>query len=85
MGCYKLVGKIGGITIGTKKRPAYLCTGHCSPPGESECMEAVNSQGSSCRKCEVDCYRKGWSKEAVTRDNAFRIMKKNGRVRTLSK
>jgi len=45
------------------------------PTDERECAEAVNSQGSSCKKCQVKCYRRGWDKQAVTRDNVKRVAK----------
>jgi len=38
-------------------------------PGENECLQAIWSQGGACKKCEKNCYRKGWSKATVTADN----------------
>lgn len=73
MGCYELTGK----GFGTKKRPGFLCTGPATPPGDKECLEVIWSNGRACRKCEVDCYRRGWLKAAVDRDNARFIAKKN--------
>lgn len=66
MGCHK----IGNATV---------CTGHASPPtDEHECQEAVWSEGRSCRRCEVDCYRKGWQPDAVSIDNKARVAKNRG-------
>lgn len=48
----------------------HICIVNAYQPGETECPEAVNSIGRSCRKCEVDCYRRGWSKTSVDFDNA---------------
>ena len=46
-----------------------LCTFR-SEPGEHECREACWSAGRACKTCPVECYRAGWSKERVDRDNA---------------
>ena len=40
-----------------------------SEPGETECMQVIWSEGRSCSKCWVACYRKGWSKAKVDVDN----------------
>lgn len=40
------------------------------PKVGNECGRACLSLGKSCRKCWVDCYRKGWESRRVTRDNA---------------
>lgn len=40
-----------------------------SEPKDGECLEAIWSQGASCRTCYVDCYRKGWTKKRVDADN----------------
>lgn len=51
-----------------------ICCDHVSPPtDEYECMEAVQSQGKACKKCDVkNCYRRGWEKWRVDADNAKR-------------
>ena len=36
---------------------------------EKECTTAINSQGGACRKCQISCYRAGWSRERAKRDN----------------
>jgi len=39
-------------------------------PDKTECLEAVWSQGRSCRRCsKAGCYRRGWSKAMVDGDN----------------
>jgi len=50
---------------------ATLCDaiGLQEPSAGSECREAVNSQGRSCRKCHVECYRGGWEQARVNDDN----------------
>lgn len=40
-----------------------------SEPGDRECLEAVWSQGRYCKKCDMKCYRAGWSKIEVDADN----------------
>lgn len=52
-----------------------LCTASLSEPGETECREAIWSEGRSCRKCRYEpepgrrCYRSGWPKKKVDADN----------------
>ena len=47
----------------------FICE-NCVPPDKKhECMEAVWSQGSACKKCVQDCYRRGWKKNRVILDN----------------
>jgi hypothetical protein len=41
-----------------------------SEPGKTECLEAIWSEGKSCKGCWVECYRKGWPKKQVDADNA---------------
>jgi len=41
-------------------------------PADKECLEAIWSQGRSCRTCFVTCYRRGWLKAQVDRDNKQR-------------
>ena len=42
-----------------------------APPGDRECYEACWSFGRACRTCYHDeCYRRGWVKAQVDRDNA---------------
>ena len=46
----------------------YICNFE-SEPKETECYEAIWSQGWSCKKCQTKCYRQGWSKPMVDDDN----------------
>lgn len=69
MGCKKFL--FGDGTVGLVR------DGDASPPGENECQEVVNSNGRACRKCKVDCYRKGWLKPEVDRDNARFVAEKH--------
>lgn len=41
---------------------------HAREPGKFACREALYSDGRSCRKCDVRCYRAGWSVDRVTED-----------------
>lgn len=50
-------------------KSGVLCD-FATEPSDTECREAINSQGGACRKCTVDCRRRGWSKEEFTADNA---------------
>ena len=48
-----------------------ICGPHVSEPSEAyECMEAMWSMGGSCRKCDHDCYRRGYTKAQSLADNA---------------
>lgn len=49
----------------------HICGPHLTVPNDKhECMEAVYSQGRSCKKCEhPNCYRVGWEKAKVDADN----------------
>lgn len=49
----------------------YLEIGKFSIPTDtSECSEVIWSVGKSCRKCpRKDCYRNGWLKPQVDKDN----------------
>lgn len=46
-----------------------ICNFRKQPTLEHECWEAIWSQGGACKSCQVDCYRRGWSKEQATTDN----------------
>lgn len=35
----------------------------------SECSEAIENKGRSCKKCVYKCYRKGMTSSEATRDN----------------
>lgn len=48
-------------------------------PAERECLTAVWSQGRACKTCRVDCYRRGWAKAHVDRDNAALVKTKLAR------
>ncbi len=60
------------------KLKVHLCNqiGIREPAAGHECMEAINTQGRSCRKCEVDCYRRGWSADVATADNKRLVAEK---------
>jgi len=47
----------------------YIYNFATAPTNEYECREATWSEGKSCKKCQSDCYRKGWNKAMVTDDN----------------
>jgi hypothetical protein len=61
-----------------------ICAHRSEPDFEAECYEAINSQGSDCRTCTADCYRKGWTKLAVTFDNAALVRINHSKVLTIS-
>ncbi len=49
-------------------------------PGDRECWEAIWSQGKACRTCHHDeCYRQGWKKARVDRDNARLVAKETAK------
>jgi hypothetical protein len=47
-----------------------------SEPGDTECWEAVWSEGRACKSCWFDCYRAGWTKSRVDTDNARLVKEK---------
>ncbi len=52
------------------ERVMGIISRHASEPKtDSECMEAVNAQGGTCIDCELNCYRSGWEKHRVDKDN----------------
>ena len=51
-----------------------------SEPGATECWESVWSEGGACKDCYRDCYRRGWPKEQVDRDNAELVRRKANEV-----
>ena len=50
--------------------PVFLCHHRSEPTTLKECLETIYSEGWACRDCFMDCYRKGWPKKRVDRDNA---------------
>jgi len=48
-------------------------------PGDTECWEAVCSMGWACERCYRECYRRGWDRARVDRDNAERVRRSNER------
>jgi len=56
---------------------------YSSEPGETECWEAIWSQGRACKKCNVsfDCYRKGWEKWQADADNLDLVLKRGRHAR----
>lgn len=61
------------LLVRGKRLKGVVCTAQQSPPSETECREAIYSQGRACKKCEVNCYRQGWSKDMVDRDNKWLV------------
>lgn len=47
----------------------HICSFAQQPTAKYECWEAIWSQGRACKSCQVDCYRRGWSKEQAIADN----------------
>jgi hypothetical protein len=46
------------------------CGNFSEPTPGNECYEVMWSNGTSCRRCpNKSCYRNGWLKAAVTKDN----------------
>ena len=58
-----------GAEVSTGEQLAIHLDSFRSEPGETECYEACWSEGRSCKKCWVKCYRAGWSKKQVDADN----------------
>ncbi len=48
-------------------------SGFRSEPSSKECLEAIWTQGNSCKGCSVTCYRAGWSKQRASVDNRKRV------------
>jgi hypothetical protein len=53
-----------------------LCTFAQPPTAGHECREACWSNGRSCKKCKVECYRRKWSKSMVDADNKKLVSQK---------
>jgi hypothetical protein len=53
-----------------------LCTFAQTPTAGHECREACWSNGRSCAKCRVYCYRRKWSKSMVDADNKKLVSQK---------
>jgi hypothetical protein len=48
----------------------FDCGSFQIPTDLTECSEAFESMGKSCRKCPIKkCYRNGWLKKQVDEDN----------------
>jgi len=56
----------------TRQLPLFIMCGFRTEPGETECWSATWSEGRACRSCGVECYRRGWDKARVDRDNVAR-------------
>jgi hypothetical protein len=55
--------------MSTDENVTFICA-HFEIPGEYECREVIWSEGKSCRKCPLhECYRNGWHKNQVDKDN----------------
>lgn len=58
------------------RKDIHICD-HRTIPDKTECLEAVWSQGRSCRTCyRNDCYRQGWQKSRVDDDNTALVKAK---------
>lgn len=57
-----------------------ICDFRQQPMIGRECLEAVWSQGKSCRECNIDCYRKGLSALQATSDNRRLVHERNKAV-----
>lgn len=57
----------------------YLCDFR-QQPGETECWQAIWSQGLACKACYVECYRRGWPKRRVDADNRARVKRKRNDI-----
>ncbi len=53
----------------------YICR-LASEPGDKECLEAIASEGRACKRCDIDCYRRGFSKEEAAADNRKLVSQK---------
>lgn len=51
------------------------------PPGETDCPHASLSNGWDCKKCSVQCYRRGWPKSKVIHDMYKRAAENWKRIR----
>jgi len=59
----------------------FICAGFEIPTDTHECREVIWSSGTSCRKCPLKtCYRNGWLKPAVTKDNKRIVANKRKQV-----
>lgn len=53
----------------SKPYKPHLCDFR-SPPAEGhECRTAIWSEGRACRRCDVECYRAGFTAAQATADN----------------
>ncbi len=57
----------------------HLCTFRTVPAIGAECREMLWSEGRACRRCPVDCYRRGWKRVQVFADNARMIEERRRR------
>ena len=65
-----------------KKKRLFVFKGERKQPeGEYECSEAMLSDGKSCKDCEMECYRKGFSPEEVLDDHFIIRFRISGGVR----
>ena len=55
-----------------------VCRFAGEPKAGRECMEAINSMGRACKKCEMSCYRKGWTAQRATTDNRRLVRERRG-------
>lgn len=63
------------------RKDIHICD-HRTIPGKTECLEAVWTQGRSCKTCNrADCYRQGWNKTRVDNDNKFLVSRNRRKER----
>ena len=55
----------------------HLCYFRVEPNEHKECLEACWSQGQSCGKCTISCYRAGWNVFDVVADNKKLVKERN--------
>ena len=51
--------------------------GKGEPTQDSECSEAIENMGRSCKRCDYPCYRKGMTASETTNDNKRLVALKN--------
>ncbi|KKN07728.1 hypothetical protein LCGC14_1064060 [marine sediment metagenome] len=58
---------------GKSLRAVRICHHRTPPTDNAECMEMLWSGGRACKRCWVECYRRGWEYRAVLADNQARV------------
>lgn len=67
--CYaRVLDSLGAQTHGPHGCEPVVC--HMRrQPGKQECLEMIWSEGRACRRCQENCYRRGWTVRQVAADN----------------